>query len=78
MANYEQSIVNALKSCFDDVRRTGCRFHFDQAIKIKAVELQSEYVYKKMREKIYFFLYAPRPLSSRGNKSICYHRCAKI
>jgi hypothetical protein len=45
MADYETAIGNSAKAVFTNIRVTGCRFHYAQAIlkKIKAIGLQVEY-----------------------------------
>ena len=46
MADYEAAIDSAMNTVFPDVRLTGCRFHYGQAIlkKLKAVGLQTEFI----------------------------------
>ncbi|XP_047139376.1 uncharacterized protein LOC124815168 [Hydra vulgaris] len=46
MADYEAAISSALKVVFPEIRLTGCRFHYGQAIlrNIKSVGFQSEYI----------------------------------
>ena len=45
MADYEMAISNALKSVFQGVRLTGCRFYFGQAIHQKSKQLANR-IYK--------------------------------